>query len=98
MLVYYMLMFALYFIYLFNVDHRGDRSWSYARASLFKQRPIVVMLASSIRLCYFSFYKLPNGFSLLVDSSLWLCVIPSGFVAINMELSGTTRQVPSFGI
>jgi hypothetical protein len=68
MLVYYMSMLALYFIYLFNVDHHRDRSWSYARASLFKQRPIAVMLTSSIRLCYFSFYKLPNGFSLLADS------------------------------
>jgi hypothetical protein len=70
MLVYYMFMLALYFIYLFNVDHHGDRSQPYARASLFKQRPIAVMLASSIRLCYFSFLKFPNGFSLLADSFL----------------------------
>jgi hypothetical protein len=70
MLVYYMFMLALYFIYLFNIDHHGDRSWSCARASLSKQRLIVVMLTSLIRLCYFSFYKLPNGFSLLADSFL----------------------------
>jgi hypothetical protein len=68
MLVYYMIMLAFYFIYLFDVDHHGDRSRSCARASWFKQRPIAVMLTSSIRLCYFSFYKLPNGFSLLADS------------------------------
>jgi hypothetical protein len=36
--------------------------------------------------------------SLLADSSLWLYVISLGFMAVNMELSGTTRQVPSFGI
>jgi hypothetical protein len=46
----------------------------------------------------FSFFKLPNGFSLLADSFLKLYVISPGFVAANMELSGTTRQVPSFGI
>jgi hypothetical protein len=46
----------------------------------------------------FSFLKLPNGFSLLVDSFLLLYVIPFGFMAVNMELFGTTRQVPSFGI
>jgi hypothetical protein len=57
-----MFMLAFYFIYLFNVDHRGHRSWSRARAPLSKQRPIAVMLTSSIRLCYFSFLKLPNGF------------------------------------
>jgi hypothetical protein len=68
MLVYYMFMLALYFIYLFNVNHHGDRSWLRACASLLKQRPIAVMLTSSIRLCYFSFYKLLNGFSLLADS------------------------------
>jgi hypothetical protein len=46
----------------------------------------------------FSFLKLPNGFSLLADSFVWLYVILSGFMAVNMELSGITRQVPSFGI
>jgi hypothetical protein len=46
----------------------------------------------------FSFLKLSNGFSLLADSFLWLYVIPFGFIAVNMELPGTTRQVPSFGI
>jgi hypothetical protein len=70
MLVYYMVMLVLYFIYLFNIDHHGDRSWSCARASLSKQRPIAVTLASSIRLRYFSFFKLSNGFSMLADSFL----------------------------
>jgi hypothetical protein len=37
-------------------------------------------------------------YSLLADSSLKLYVTSLGFVALNMELSGTTRQVPSFGI
>jgi hypothetical protein len=62
MLVYYMFMLALYFIYLFNVDHHGDRSRSCARASLSKQRPIVVMLTSSIRLCYFFLSNAPEWF------------------------------------
>jgi hypothetical protein len=65
MLVYYMFMLVLYFIYLFNVNHHGDRSWSCARTSLFKQRPIAIMLTSSIRLCYFSCCKLPNGFQFI---------------------------------
>jgi hypothetical protein len=46
----------------------------------------------------FSFFKLPNGVSLLADSFLQLYVVLSGFVAVNMELSSTTRQVLSFGI
>jgi hypothetical protein len=65
MLIYYMFTFALYFIYLFNVSYHGDRSWPRARASLLKQRPITVMLMSSIRQCYFSFYKFPNGFQFI---------------------------------
>jgi hypothetical protein len=70
MLVYYMFILVLYFIHLFNVNHHGDRSRSCVRAYLSKQRPIVVMLTSCIRLCYFSFYKVPTGFSLLADSFL----------------------------
>jgi hypothetical protein len=46
----------------------------------------------------FSFCKFPIGFSLLAYSFLELRVIPSGFLAVNMELSGTARHVPSFGI
>jgi hypothetical protein len=65
MLIYYMFMLVLYFIYLFNVNHHGDRSWLRACASLFKQRPIAVMLTSSIRQCYFSFYKFLNGFQFI---------------------------------
>jgi hypothetical protein len=42
--------------------------------------------------------KIPNDFSLLADSFLQLYVISLGFLVVNMELSGTTRQVPSFGI
>jgi hypothetical protein len=40
-------------LYLFNANLHGDRSWPRAHASLYKQRPIVVMLTSSIRQCYF---------------------------------------------
>jgi uncharacterized paraquat-inducible protein A len=36
--------------------------------------------------------------SLLADSFLLLYVISLGFTTVNMELSGTTRQIPSFGI
>jgi hypothetical protein len=64
MLVYYIFMLAFYFIYLFNIDHHGDRSRSCARASLSKQRPIAVMLASPIRLCYFFLSNAPEWFRL----------------------------------
>jgi cellulose synthase/poly-beta-1,6-N-acetylglucosamine synthase-like glycosyltransferase len=70
MLIYYMFMFALYFIHLLNIGYHGDRSWPRTRTSLLKQKPITVMLTSSIRQCYFSFYNFPNGFSLLADSFL----------------------------
>jgi hypothetical protein len=46
-------MSVFYFIYLFNANLHGDRSWPRAHASLFKQRPIAVMLTSSIRQYYF---------------------------------------------
>jgi hypothetical protein len=36
--------------------------------------------------------------NLLADGFSKLYVILHGFLAANMELSGTTRQVPSFGI
>jgi hypothetical protein len=65
MLIYYMFTFVLYFILLFNVSYHGDQSWPRARAFLLKQRPITVMLTSSIRQCYFSFYKFPNGFQFI---------------------------------
>jgi hypothetical protein len=35
---------------------------------------------------------------LLADSFSKLYVTSHGSLAVNMELSGTTRQVPSFGI
>jgi hypothetical protein len=35
-------------------------------------------------------------FKLLTDSLLQLYVILIGFLAVNTELSGTTRQVPGF--
>jgi hypothetical protein len=59
----------------------------------------IAMLTSSIRLCYFLHVKSSRMVSsLLADSSLLLYVISLGFLAVNMELSGITRQVPSFGI
>jgi hypothetical protein len=65
MLVYFMFMFVLYFIHLFNVNYHGDRSWPRACASLFKQRPIAVMLASSIRQCYFFLLQVPDWFQFI---------------------------------
>jgi hypothetical protein len=35
-------------------------------------------------------------FELLTDSLLYLYVVLTGFIAVNTELSGTTRQVPGF--
>jgi hypothetical protein len=36
--------------------------------------------------------------NLLADGFSLLYIILHGFLAVNMELSGTTWQVPSFGI
>jgi hypothetical protein len=48
-----------------------DRSWFRARAILFKQRPIFVMLTSSVRLCCVLHFKSSRMVSsLLADSSL----------------------------
>jgi hypothetical protein len=76
MLVYYMFMLVLYFIYSFNVDHHGDRSRSYACASLSKQRPIVVMLTSPIRLCYFFLFVAPDWFQFCWQIALHSCMSP----------------------
>jgi hypothetical protein len=64
MLVYYIFMFALLLHLLFNVDHHGDRSRSCAHAFLSKRRPITVMLASPIRLCYFFLFNAPEWFQI----------------------------------
>jgi hypothetical protein len=46
----------------------------------------------------FPFISSRMVFSSLADSFYSYVSSQSGFVAVNMELSGTTRQVPSFGI
>jgi hypothetical protein len=56
------------------------------------------MLMSSIRLCYFLHFKAPEWFPVCWQIALYSYVISLGFLAVNMELSGTTLQVPSFGI
>jgi hypothetical protein len=58
-----------------------------------------VMLTSSVRLCSFLRFEASEWF--LVCWHIASCSYMSShmaFLAINMELSGTTRQVPSFGI
>jgi hypothetical protein len=65
MLVYYMIMSVLYFIHLFNVNLHGDQSWPRACASLFKQRPIAVMLTSSIWQYYFFPLQVPEWFQFI---------------------------------
>jgi hypothetical protein len=66
MLVYHMIMSVLYFFFhLFNANLHGDRSWPRARVSLFKQRPIAVMLTSFIRQCYFFPLQVPECFQFI---------------------------------
>jgi hypothetical protein len=56
----------------------------------------IVMLTSSIRLFHVFMYNSSRMlFKLLIDSLLLLYITLVGFLALNMELSGTTRQVPS---
>jgi hypothetical protein len=68
----------------------------YEQRYLNKDRTFV-MLTSSTRLYHvFMFNSSRIIFKLLTDSLLLLYVILIGFLAVNTELSGTTRQVPCF--
>jgi hypothetical protein len=67
MLVYYMLTFALYFIHLFNIVIMGSVIYR-VYVLLTKQRPIAIMLTSSIRQYRFSSHKFPSGFNSLANS------------------------------
>jgi hypothetical protein len=62
-----MIMSVLYLI-LFNAIFMGI-GYNFMLASLLIQRPIVVMLTSSIRQCSFFLYDGPNGYGSLTDSS-----------------------------
>jgi hypothetical protein len=69
-LVYYIFMFMLLLHLLFNVVYHGiGHGFAHVHFYPNKDRSIV-MLTSSIRLCYFLHFKAPNGFSLLADSFL----------------------------
>jgi hypothetical protein len=84
---------------LYSFIYHGDRSWPCACASLFKQRPIAVMLTSSIRQCYSFLLQVSRLVSVHWHIASYSYVSSRlAFLAVNMELSGTTRQVPSFGI
>jgi hypothetical protein len=87
----------LYLLLLFILE---DRSWLCARAIFYlnKDRSFV-MFTSSVRLCSVLHVEAPEWF--LVCWQIASCSYMSShiaFLAVNMELSGTTRQVPSFGI
>jgi hypothetical protein len=57
----------------------------------------IIMLTSCIRLyLVYMFQSSRMIFKLPTDSLLLLYVVLIGFVAVNTELSGTTRQVPGF--
>jgi hypothetical protein len=88
----------LYFIYCLLLFIMDDRSWLRARAILFKRRPIFVMLTSSVRLCCVLHFEAPEWFLVCWQIAPYSYMSPLGFLAVNMELFGTTRQVPSFGI
>jgi hypothetical protein len=68
----------------------------YEQRYLNKDR-LVVMFTSFIRLNHvFMFNSSRMIFELLIDSLLSLYIILIAFLAVNTELSGTTRQVPCF--
>jgi hypothetical protein len=59
----------------------------------------IVMLTSSVRLCYVLHFKASEWF--LVCWQIASCSYVSShmaFLDVNMELFGTSQQVPSFGI
>jgi hypothetical protein len=58
-----------------------------------------VMLMSSIRLCSVLHFEAPEWFLVRWNIASYSYMSSHmAFLAVNMELSGTTRQVPSFGI
>jgi hypothetical protein len=58
-----------------------------------------VMLMSSVRLCSVLHFEAPEWFLVCWQiASYSYMSFHMAFLAVNMELSGTTRQVPSFGI
>jgi hypothetical protein len=64
MLVYYMFMLALYFIYYLTLITTGiGHGLAHVHLCPDKDR-FVVMLTSSIRLCYFFLFKAPEWFQL----------------------------------
>jgi hypothetical protein len=91
MLVYYMFTFAFYFIHLFNTVIMGSVIYR-AYALLTKQTPIAIMLTSSIRQYYFSFYKFPNGFNSLANS---FCIAMCHLVWLLSRKYGTVWYHPA---
>jgi hypothetical protein len=59
----------------------------------------IVMLASSVRLCSVLYFEVPEWFLVCWQIASYSYMSSHmAFLAVNMELSGTTRQVPSFRI
>jgi hypothetical protein len=59
----------------------------------------IVMLTSRVRLYLVSHFKVPEWFLVCWQIASYSYMSSHmAFLAVNMELSGTTRQVPSFGI
>jgi hypothetical protein len=76
-----------------------DRSWLCARAIFLSKDRSFVMLTSSVRLCSILHSEAPEWFLVCWQIAPYSYMSSyMAFLAANMELSGTTRQVPSFGI
>jgi hypothetical protein len=102
MLVYYVFMIMLYLIYYLLLFIFEDRSighgFVHTQFCSNTDRSFV-MLTLSVRLCPVLHFEAPEWF--LVYWQIASCSYMSShmaFLAVNMELFGTTRQVPSFGI
>jgi hypothetical protein len=58
-----------------------------------------VMLTLSVRLCFVLHFEAPEWFLVCWQIAPYSYMSSHmALLAVNMELSGTTRQVPSFGI
>jgi hypothetical protein len=77
-----------------------DRSWLCARAIFVKSKDrSFVTLTSSVRLCSVLHFEAPKWFLVCWQIASYSYMSSHmAFLATNMELFGTTRQVPRFGI
>jgi hypothetical protein len=98
MLVYYIFMIMLYFIYYCYLSSRIGHGFVHVQFYLNKDRSFA-MLTSSVRLCSVLYFEAPEWFLVCWQIASYSYMSSHmAFLAVNMELSGITRQVPRFGI